>query len=60
MISFLTNEHIPERLKIAMKELRKERQTDNANKKDKVLILLGSLFVSGLAGVITLFVYYFN
>jgi hypothetical protein len=59
MIAFLTNEQVPERLRMTIRDLKERQKHERIAKRDGQLVILGTFFLSALACLIALLVYFF-
>ncbi len=57
MISFLTNEQTPKKLQEALKNLKQNKGKPAEAKRDKLLVILGASFLTGIFVLIVLLVF---
>lgn len=57
MISFLTNEQTPKKLQEALKSLKQNKEKTAEAKKDKLLVILGASFLTGIFVLLVLLVF---
>lgn len=57
MISFLTNEQTPKKLQEALKSLKQNKEKATEAKKDKLLVILGASFLTGIFVLLVLLVF---
>ena len=57
MISFLTNEQTPKKLQEALKSLKQNKEKATEAKKDKLLVILGASFLTGIFVLFVLLVF---
>ena len=57
MISFLTNEQTPKKLQEALKSMKQNKGKATEAKKDKLLVILGASFLTGIFVLFVLLVF---
>ncbi|WP_346237492.1 hypothetical protein ABDK00_000235 [Niabella insulamsoli] len=59
MISFLTNEKIPDQLKFTIAELKRRQKEERSARRDTKLVVYGTFFLCAFAFLVALLVYFF-